>query len=191
MSYSTVADVKTYLDVTGTGDDGLIASMLTAATSAIDTYTGRLFNVQSNTIRYFDSEADVQGLTLHLDHDLCEIDSITNGDGTTVTSAQYVTNPRNDTPYYSIKLKSSYSLWWEDDDNGDSEDAIAISGKWGYSQVPPDDIEKACLRLASFYYRQKDAQVYDITITPELGQLTIPQGIPADVRMMLNRYRRA
>ena len=191
MSYATIAQVKLELGLTNTGDDDLIGNKINEATIAIETYTGRQFQVQVNSIRYFDSWADVEGYTLYLDHDLCEINSITNGDGTTVTSAQYATQPRNDTPYYAIKLKGSYSLSWEDDDNGDSEDAIAISGKWGYSQVPPDDIEQACIRLASYYYRQKDAQVFDVTATPELGQITIPQGFPIDVRHMLNRYRRA
>lgn len=188
MSYATIAQVQAYLDVAG--DDALIGEHLNAATTAIETYTNRQFQVQNNTTRYFDSCEDVEYLTLYLDHDLCEINSITNGDGTAVLAAQYVTNPRNATPYYSIKLKGSYSLRWEDDDNGDSEDAIAISGKWGYSQVPPNDIEQACIRLASYFYRQKDSQVFDVTATPELGQLTIPQGIPADVRVMLNRYQR-
>lgn len=190
MAYATTAQVKTYLDITGTGDDSLIGDLLNAATSAIETHTHREFMVQSNTTRYFDSCYDVEGLTLYLDRDLCEIDSITNGDGTTVTTAQYVTEPRNNAPYYAITLKSSKSIYWEDDSSGDSENAIAISGKWGYSQTPPADIEQACVRLAAYYYRQKDSQVFDVTATPELGQITIPQGIPADVRMMLRSYIR-
>ena len=191
MAYATIGAIKAYLDITGMGDDDLISDLNDDATTAIETHTDRIFRVDDNSTRNFDSCADVDGLTLFVDHDLASIDSITNGDGTTVTSAQYVTDPRNATPFYAIKLKSSYSLSWEDDDNGDSEDAIAISGKWGYSTTPPKDIRRACIRLASYYYRQKDSQVFDVTATPELGQITIPQGMPSDVRVLLNRYQRA
>lgn len=191
MSYATTAQVKSYLGLTGTSDDTLIGDKINAATSNIETYTDRKFQVQSNSTRYFDSCEDVDGLTLFLDHDICHINSITNGDGTAVTSAQYATNPRNGTPYYAIKLKSSYSLSWEDDDNGDNEDAIQVSGKWGYSEAPPKDIVEACVQWAALLYKNKDSQVFDVTATPELGQLTIPKGMPASTRIALRRYQRA
>ncbi len=190
MSYATVAQVKTYLGITGATDDALIADLLATATQAIDTKTLRTFAAQVNTTRTFDACQDVDGDTLYLDRDLCEINTITNGDGTTVLATQYATSPRNDPPFYAIRLKSSYSLSWEADNNGNDEDAISISGKWGYSQTPPADIEQACLRLASYYYRQKDSQVFDVTATPELGQITIPQGIPADVVQLIKRYEK-
>ena len=44
--------------------------------------------------------------------------------------------------------------------------------------------------MASYFYRQKDAQVFDVTATPELGTITVPAGIPADVRILLDPYRR-
>jgi hypothetical protein len=190
MSYATVAQVKTYLGISAATDDALIADLLASASQAIDTLTHTTFAAQVNATRYFDSCDDVEGLTLMLDNDLCAIASITNGDGSTVISGRYVTNPRNTVPYYSISLKVSYGLMWTADNNGDSENAIAISGKWGYSQTPPPDIEQACLRLASYYYRQKDSQVFDVTATPELGQITIPQGVPPDVTRLIKPYIR-
>ncbi len=191
MSYATLQQVKTELGVTGTNDDTLIGDKIVSATIAINTHTNRNFEVQTNTTRNFDSYEDVDGLTLFVDRDLCEINSVTNGDSTTVTAAQYVTEPRNTAPFYAIKLKASKSLSWETDSAGDSEDAIAISGKWGYSKTPPQDIKQACIRLAAYFFRQKDSQVFDVTATPELGQITIPQGMPADVRILLRSYRRA
>ena len=39
-----------------------------------------------------------------------------------------------------------------------------------------------------FKYRQKDAQVFDVTAVPDAGVITVPQGIPADVKRILRSY---
>jgi len=67
---------------------------------------------------------------------------------------------------------------------------VYISGKWSYSSSAPDDIVHACVRLSAYYFRQKDAQVFDVTAIPDAGVITMPQGIPADVKLMLEPYRR-
>ena len=75
---------------------------------------------------------------------------------------------------------------WEFDIDGE----VSVLGAWGYSTSPPDDIVHACIRLAGYYYRQKDAQVFDVTAVPDAGIITIPQGIPADVKLILDKYPR-
>ena len=191
MAYITVAQVKRYLDITGDGDDPLFDLLIDAAQAHIETYTGRKFAATANTTRTFDSVADVTGRTLWLDHDLASINSITNGDGTTVTSSQYTTAPRNETPYHQIKLLASANIRWEaNSTTDDSEDAISISGKWAYSAAAPADIQQATIVLASYMYRQKDAQVFDTTAIPDAGVIQIPQGIPATVTRMIAKYRK-
>ena len=39
-------------------------------------------------------------------------------------------------------------------------------------------------------YRQKDASVFDTTAIPDQGVIVSPQGIPRDVRLMLDPYVR-
>lgn len=190
MAYCTPNDVIAYLGISSSGDNTLIADMVRHAQKAIESHTQRVFEASSDTTRNFDARRDVCDLTLYLDHDLISITTITNGDGTTVSSSNYVTEPRNYTPYHAIRLKISSGLHWEFDSNNDAEDAISISGKWAYSTSAPNDIVQACVRLASYFYRQKDAQLFDVTATPELGILTIPQGIPQDVKLLLDPYRR-
>jgi len=187
MAYTTAANVKTYLKITGSGDDTLIGDLITRAQKAIESYCGRVFEAASDTTRYFDAVEDVAGRRLWLDKDLCAITSVTNGDGDTVSSADYVTQPRNDTPYYALTLVTSSTVSWTYTD--DPEDAIAIVGKWAYSTTAPADIVHATIRLASYYYRQKDAQVFGVTSNPEQGQLQIPEGIPRDIRAMLWPYK--
>jgi hypothetical protein len=191
MAYCSAADVKTYLGISGAGDDTLLGKLIERAQQAIDSYTQRTFEASADTERTFDTERDVDGPTLWLDEDLCSIATITNGDGTEVTSSEYTTEPRNRTPYYAIRLLSSANIIWETDTtNYDHEDSITVEGKWAYSTSAPADIVHACIRLASYYYRQKDAQVFDTTVTPELGIITVPQGMPRDIENVLAPYKR-
>ena len=106
------------------------------------------------------------------------------GDGNEIASSDYVLLPRNGPRYYTILLVRGE---WTQADNGD---VATVTGAWGYSTTPPADIVHACIRLAAFLYRQKDAQVFDVTAFPEAGVITLPRGMPADVRATLDQYVR-
>lgn len=186
MAYTSAADLRAYLGIAATGDDTLMATLAERAQAAIDRHCNRTFEAAANSTRYFDAIGrHIEGATLYLDRDLCAINSVTNGDGTAVTA--YVTLPRNDTPYYALRLKSSAGVLWTY--STDWEKAIAISGKWAYSESPPDDIMQAAVRLAAFYYRQKDAPLQDVTAI-EAGVVIRPLAFPDDVRALLAPYRR-
>lgn len=188
MAYATAAQVKAYLGITGTGDDDLIADLVQRATAAIETYTNREFEAARDTTRTLDAIGrHVEGYTLYLDRDLCQITTVTNGDGTTVSSSNYVTIPRNDTPYYGIQIKRTAGVVWTY--STDWEGAISITGRWGYSVEPPADIVQACVRLAAFMYRQKDAPIMAATAI-EAGVVVRPEAMPADVRAALMPYKR-
>lgn len=186
--YANATDLKTYLNIDEATDDSLLDTLLAAAQQAIDSYCARVFEKSTDETRYFDAYRDVEGRTLYLDRDLCSITTITNGDGVEVAANEYVTEPRNGAPYDRIRLLSSSSKSWTY--ITDPENAISIVGRWAYATSAPDDISHACVRLAAYYYRQRDAQVFDTTATPELGVITIPQGMPADVKILLDPYRR-
>lgn len=185
MTYTTPNELKAYLGITSAKDDALLSSLIDAAQSAVELYTGRTFEASADSIRYFDPRDAVDGW-LWLDEDLAAITSITNGDGQPVTA--YVTQPATNGPFYAIKPKASSGQRWSY--RSDPEDAIAIEGRWAYSVTPPAAIKQATMRLAAYYYRQKDAQVFDVTANPDIGVVQVPQGIPADVRILLDRYRR-
>jgi hypothetical protein len=103
--YTTWAAVKTYLDITGTGDDALGALLVNRVTDAIDRYCRRRFRAVTAT-RSFDVP---EGDTLFLDDDLLSITTLTNGDGNVITSASYVLLPKNKSPKYAIRLKENTS----------------------------------------------------------------------------------
>ncbi len=183
MAYATIFELKSYLAIADGGDDLLLMELLDRASAAIDAYTGRRFEASYGT-HYYDMAA-VDGDTLMLDGDLYSAITIINGEGQTIS--QYWLLPRNlGPPYYKIKLKDASDYSWAFDADGEVE----VYGLWGYSAEPPDDIVHACIRLAAYYYRQKDAQVFDVTALPEQGIITVPKGMPADVRQLLDRYRK-
>jgi hypothetical protein len=191
MSYCTVADIRMYLDIEAGSDDALIGSLIDAAERAIDSHCNRTFEAASDTTRYIDAVGEhVRGRSLFFDTigDVCSITTITNGDGVEVASDEYVTVPRNETPYYGVRLLNSAGKTWTY--STDWESAISIAGKWAYSETAPHDVRQACIRWASYMYRQKDAPVFDTTAIPEAGVITVPQGIPVDVRNLLAPYRR-
>ena len=193
MAYATPEDVKAYLKITSADDDMLLAALVDRATAIIESplWCDRKFEARSDTTRYFDARADVDGRTLYLDEDLCQITSITNGDGDVLTTAEYTTVPRNSTPYYAIKLLSSASLAWEADSNDDPEDAIAIVGRWSYSLAPPTAIKFATIRLAAWLYRQKDTSIdLERPFLAEGGVTIMPSAFPKDVQDLVQSYRR-
>lgn len=134
MSYCTLADLKAYLLGSGnslTADDTLLQVLLEAATARIDSRTAKNFQASADTTRYFDPTRDVLHCELWLDKPLSYLTSILNGDSlhTDITSQVY-TNPRNDTPYYSIGLKTSATASWQF--TTDAQNAIAVTGRFAY-----------------------------------------------------------
>jgi hypothetical protein len=190
MSYADLPSLKTYLGNTESTDDGLLTELLARAAAAIDTHCRRSFAVDGDATRYYDAAGDhIRGNTLYIDDaDLCSITTVTNGDGVEVGDGEYVTTPRNNAPYYAIKILASSGKYWAYTD--DYEGAIAITGGWAYSVDPPEDIVHANIRYAAYMYFQKDSPVFDTTAIPDAGVITAPVGIPADVRKILQPYRR-
>ena len=190
MAYCTVDDLKRYLGIAAatTGDDVLLAELIQAAQTMIDSATGRTFEAVSDSTRYFDAIHDVYGYELVFDADICSITTVTNGDGVAVSSSEYATNPRNQTPYYSIRILASAGKSWTY--STDHEDAISVAGRWAYSTSAPNDIEQAARRLAAYLYRQKD-NANDLDRAVIVGNATVlPSELPSDVRQLIRPYVR-
>jgi len=189
MAYCSLAQMKTYVGATDNDDDALLTDCITRAEAVIDRATKRTFEASADSTRTFDAQQDVAGRTLYLDADLCAITSITNGDGAAITALQVVSEPRNHAPYYALTLKASTGLAWTYET--DPEDAISVTGRWAYSTTPPADIEQACVRLAAWFYRQKDSSSdLDRPMVSMDGATLLPAQIPADVQRMLQPYVR-
>ena len=186
--YCTVADVKALLNANESGDDALLAVLVTRASALVDSYTRRTFAERTET-RYYTPFEDTAGRLLLLDDDLLSVTTLTNGDGTVITADDYVLRPANRVPAWGIKLKASSGISWTYRD--DPEGAISIEGTWGYctEATRPSDIVHATARLALWLYRQREAPFSRVgnSLT---GEYEVPVALPEDVIAILNRYRR-
>lgn len=189
MAYTTPSSVKTYLDISSSGDDMLLTDLISQATSIINAFTKRNFEAASAT-RSFDAIADVVGRTLWLDEDLASASgvTVTNGDGTTVASGERVFLPSNEWPKYAIKLLVSSNKDWTY--STDAEDAITVAAnKWGYSTGAPGDVVHATRRLTAYLYRQRGKNNDgDRPIIAPDGSVIMPMQLPDDVKSILARY---
>lgn len=169
MSYTTVEAVKLRLGISGDDHNDLLYALIEEAEATIDDYCRTRFAVTVDSTRTFDPTCDVAGRTLYLDRHLAAITSITNGDGVTVAPTDYVTKPANEAPYWAIVIKSNSTLIWTYDDT--PENAIAVTGKWGYSTIVPTTITNAANALveAAFNTQGKGGfskmDVEDLSVT--------------------------
>lgn len=192
MAYLTLAEYKQYKGLSNADDDALIDALIDGAQKWLDRACKRTLHTDSDTTRYFDSFADVDGNVLYLDDDLAAITSITI-DGTALASTEYTTSPRNETPYYEIKMKRNSDYSWTDDNAAgdyDAEDAIAVTGKWCYLSAVTDDLRHQMKRLVDYMYTQKDAGAFDVTAVPAAGIIEVPQGFPVDVMRWVRQVQR-
>lgn len=197
-SYPATADLKAWLRANsqqslGSGDDTIINNCITAAIKFCEgpEGAGRSFEMTADTTRHFDAVRDVDTSLrrLWLDEDLCQITSITNGDGTTVSTSDYVTDPRNTAPYHAITLKLSSSVVWTYATT--PENAIVIVGRWGYATAAPADIAQAVLELAAYEYRRKTTSgSSDQQVVTASGSVIVPSSVPKNIMAVFTSYRR-
>jgi hypothetical protein len=199
MAYPTVTNIRDYLrantaQALPSGDDSLLGTLLASAIAFCEgpAGAGRRFEVGADSTRRFDPERDVDmgRRRLWLDEDLCQITSVTNGDGQAVSAGTYITEPRNETPYYALTLKLNSDQVWTYDNA--PEGSIAIVGRWGYSTSAPADIAQAVLRLTVWLYRQRSSSSGDIDrplVTGD-GVTILPSAVPADSMAIFKSYRR-
>lgn len=172
----------------------MLAAIVTRASGLIDAYCGRTFTPSTDltaSSRYYDPLEDVLDNTLFLDRDLAVVTSVTNGDGITVVTSDYILLPAesSDGPFYGIKLRTNSNLVWTYD--SDHEQSIVISATWTYGLTTPDVITHACLRLAQWIYKQRSSDsVSDQPIVMTSGLTIMPAKLPSDVVDMLQPYRR-
>jgi hypothetical protein len=187
--YCTLDDVKAYLGTDKVADDAQLSLLIERARARIDSYCQRTFTGVTAT-RYYHAVYDVfnRGLLLMLDKDLLAVTRITNGDGEVLSASDYVLMPGNEPPHYGILLRASSGKRWTY--LTDPEMAIAVEGTWGYTATPPDDIVHAAVRLVAWYYHQADAP-FETQGMPNLGVVTVPSDMPADIKALLAPYQRA
>ena len=170
-------------------DDSSIEIMIEAASRYIDGETKRVFFASTGT-RNFDVP-DLGDPELWLDDDLLSITTLTNGDGNTIPSTEYVLYPANIGPKYAIRLKISSDVVWEPESDGDEKQVIAVAGNWGYSTGIAPDIKIACLEITNGVYKRSTGENMDsIASVTAAGIVITPQDISKFAASVIKKYRR-
>ena len=76
-------------------------------------------------------------------------------------------------------------------DQGLRPGVLTVAGDWGHTKTPPDIVKHAVLRLAAYYYRQRDSQDA-MAGNQDVGALSLGAELPGDVistiRLLQDRY---
>ena len=196
--YCTLAELKAELaaETVDSVDDAVLERIIEDASRAIDAYCGRQFYASTGSApRYYDVPDDEY---LWLDADLLAAGSVWNGDGALISASNYSLFPRNSQSHNALALRKGSSVWWTTDANGNDDGVIAVSGSWGYVDRAATDAmsvrvvantRRACLMLASAYYRKRFGQGADAATVTGAGVVLTPQGMPRDVAQLLEGYR--
>lgn len=194
--YCSLAEFKSYARITSSDsvDDSVIENLVEAASRYIDNETQRTFYSRLLETRYFDCPHGTNDdRLLWLDDDLQSIDvgGLVNGDTTVITSAYYHLVPKNTTPKFALRLKSSSAYAWEPDTDGNFESVISITGTWGYSATTPDEIKLACMMtVRSMYARRTGENISSTSLATAAGVVVTPEGVPDEAKQIINAYRR-
>ena len=111
-----------------TGDDARLLMALQAASAQIEATAGRRFSPRMATI-----EHDIHPrhtTELLLDDDLLQLDSMTNGDGSSIDTLDVITMPEStmDGPISVLRLIGGQAFVWDESPLR----AVRVSGMWGW-----------------------------------------------------------
>jgi hypothetical protein len=188
--YVTTADFKAYaLPERGTdsNDDDVITAIIEGVSRGIDQICHRRFYCDTaDETRVYDTPKDRIAGVLYLDTDLLSITTLTNGDGSVITSGQYVLEPYNTTPKFAIKIRPTVAVAWRDN-GGDTLGAISVQGQFAYSSTPPAAVREACKIWAKNEYKSRfgDNSGGMVQVTAA-GVVITPESIPQAAYMKLS-----
>lgn len=197
MPIVSLADVKTYLGLTGTGDDQLISNAILAAQGRIETDTGRVFAYSSNVTRTYSTDGQASLVIRDVPSAASNSRTVTlNGAVLTVsqpgTPAGYWLLPDRRNPDVSTTIQLRFydrtrpdwfkanPSWW--DANMDnprywamigSPNDLVVSGPEGHPTPAPGDVVGMHIVMAALLYWQAKSGAS--------GTVTTPQGDTIDL----------
>lgn len=198
-NYVTQQDIKQAQPDTawGTKYDVLLENLASWASREFDRLTHREageFCVSGDTIRYFDGSGDAHQWidNLAAAPTTVEVDELGGGTYTTWASTDYITYPRNavargvpitrlDVSNLTNCTKSVWYAW----PNG-----VKITGKFGWSTTPPEDVTSACCKMALREFKRFQQAYQDTGSIPDLGQLHYTKGSDPEVDNIVRLLRR-
>lgn len=169
----SLADLKTYLGLTGTQDDSLLTSCASNASVVAERRTSRVFAVSSNTVMVYSPDGQAS-ITIH-DRPRTDAARVITMDGVTLTENEgYWLLPDRRNPDIATTLQLRYydrSRWdwyradpqWFDRNldnprvgiSSTTPNAVRIEGVVGHPELPLDVREAVLTYAAWLYWRRK------------------------------------
>lgn len=175
--YVTAAELKSWLRITDTADDTLLAFAITTASRAVDAHCGRQFGqITPAAARYYTFEGyEVDGRAALLVDDIYSLTGLavavdTDADGDWDTTITYGTDfdvwPANAAadgrPWTRLLLRPSTSTWFTY-----AHDSVRVTALYGWAAVP-SAVKLATLLLAAERFARRNAP-FGIAGSPEMG----------------------
>ena len=177
--YATVAELKSWVGISDATDDGVIASVLDAASRQIDEDCGRVFcQSAAGTVRYYTA---TNGGLLLID-DCVSLSAVaTDADGdrtyeTTWAATDYDLLPENAStdgaPFDQLATAPGGLYVFP----AGVRRGVKLTGTWGWPRVP-DRVRQACLIRAAWLFKRKDSPL-GTTGSAELGIMRVGRWDP-------------
>ena len=200
--YCTLADVKAQLvDTLGSSVDPTYDAQLNAlrssASRAIDGYIGQQDNYfypsTDTVVRYYDGNRDFE---LQIDDFLsiselavAQSGGMASTDYSIYSSTSYYFHPynaaNNGKPYKKIVLDT---LNADDISFYGYPKGVRVTGIFGYSLTPPEDVKQACVALVVRHFMRAKNAFQDAGANPAMGQMFYVTEVDPDVKMLLKKY---
>lgn len=157
---------------------------------------GRTFYSRTET-QYFNKPC-TGDRQLDMIDDLLAVTTLTNGNGDVIAAADYLLMDKGKPPYYAIRLTQSTQVYWQGDDDGNTEQIITIAGTWGYVNRSDTDARSArvirathdlviAMVMNEYHKRYGDSPGGVATVT-DAGVVITPDDIPALKRKVLQSF---
>lgn len=203
--YVTVEELKEdlpdspLLDVSDATYDMALGNFITAASRQIDRYVGGWDNyfypTTDDAVRYFDGNGDEE---LYVDP-LVSLTSVYVSEGGGRASSDYTAWTEDTdfyvTPYNYSALGQPIQSLVIDNDSGNKgswgrvRKGVKVTGVFGYSATPPEDIKQACKVQTLRWFSRAKQNYQDGGANASLGEMTYVQELDPDVKMLLSPYR--
>lgn len=200
MALPTATDLKSWLGLTGSQDDTLLATCITDATAQAERDTSRVFSAASNVVRRYSTDGQAS-IVIH-DRPYADSARTVVLDGVTLTEGTdcwFLPDRRNPDIATTIQLRyydpAAYlrEPQWFDRNldvyatrSGPPNDLV-ITGVIGHP-FPTADVSHAILELAAWYYWRAKSGASGVVTTPT-GEVIALADLPPRYATFVNDWR--